>query len=165
MRYAKIKHNDTVDGIGLCVSLWTQGCPIHCFNCHNPETWDFNGGLDAPYEQIESEILNALTLHGIHRNFSILGGEPLCQENLFLTTRIIKAIKEKVDYQPLIFLWSGYTYEVLFKTAKKNEQLQYVLDNIDCLVSGPYIDQLRDITLQFCGSSNQEVRYFNNLAK
>lgn len=78
MRYAGLKKNDIVDcEEGICVSLWTQGCPFHCKGCHNPETWDFMGGMKVPHS-IFKEINKAINENGIQRNFSVLGGEPLC---------------------------------------------------------------------------------------
>lgn len=81
VRYANINKNDLINGEGVSVSFWTQGCPHHCKGCHNPETWNFQGGLEAPPMQILEEILDAIVANGIQRNFSVLGGEPLCVEN------------------------------------------------------------------------------------
>ena len=83
MRIAGLIKNDMVDGSGFCVSLWTQGCPHRCPGCHNPETWDFNGGTIITLNELEKEILEALNANGVERNFSVLGGEPLCEENLY----------------------------------------------------------------------------------
>ena len=84
MKYADLKYNDIANGPGIRVSFWVQGCPHKCHNCQNPETWNFNGGKEFTAETLQ-EIKDALTANGIQRNLSILGGEPLCQENLFLT--------------------------------------------------------------------------------
>ena len=94
MRYAGLIENDIVDSDdGICVSLWMQGCPHHCKGCHNPETWDFNGGKEFTYE-ILNEINEALNANGIERSFCIMGGEPLCMENEFLTYLIVTTLKE-----------------------------------------------------------------------
>ena len=83
-----------------------------------------------------SEIIQAISANGIERNFSILGGEPLCDENLFLTTLVIQEVR-KAYPNIKIFLWTGYYYENLLK--KENPHLKYIFDNIDYLIDGPYI--------------------------
>ena len=82
MHIAGIKENDIVDGEGVCVSVWFQGCPHQCLGCHNPETWSFNGGYEIEYEELEKQVLEAIKRNGIKRNLSLLGGEPLCEPNL-----------------------------------------------------------------------------------
>ena len=111
MKYAGIIKNDIANGPGIRVSFWVQGCPHKCYNCQNPETWDFNGGKEFTAETLQ-EIKDALTANGIMRNLSILGGEPLCQENLFLTMLVIKEVKEQFP-NINIYLWTGYTIEEL----------------------------------------------------
>lgn len=156
MRYAGIIENDFVNGIGVCVSFWTQGCLFHCPKCHNPQTWDFKGGLDAEEDDIIGHILFALQANGIQRNLSLLGGEPLCPENAdFIQLLIYWAKKTNPDIK--IFCWSGYTLKQLQARAEKEEDIKYILDNIDMLAAGPYIDAERDITLPYVGSRNQIV--------
>ena len=153
MKYADLKYNDIANGPGIRVSFWVQGCPHKCHNCQNPETWDFNGGKEFTVETLQ-EIKDALTANGIMRNLSILGGEPLCQENLFLTMLVIKEVKEQFP-NINIYLWTGYTIEEL--KGKSNSHLKYILNNIDTLIDGPYLENKRDITLPLRGSSNQNI--------
>lgn len=153
MKYADLKYNDIANGPGIRVSFWVQGCPHKCYNCQNPETWDFNGGKEFTAETLQ-EIKDALTANGIMRNLSILGGEPLCQENLFLTMLVIKEVKEQFP-NINIYLWTGYTIEEL--KGKSNSHLKYILNNIDVLIDGKYIEDQRDITLPLRGSSNQKI--------
>lgn len=153
MRFAKIKFNDIANGPGIALSFFTQGCHKHCFNCFNPETWDFNGGQEFTQETLDS-IINGLTENGIKRHLSILGGEPLCPENLFLTNLIISTVKEKLP-QTKVYLWTGYTYEELQQIH--NTTLDNILKQVDVLVDGPYIDEQRDITLNMRGSRNQRI--------
>ena len=153
MKYADLKYNDIANGPGIRVSFWVQGCPHKCYNCQNPETWDFNGGKEFTAETLQ-EIKDALTANGIMRNLSILGGEPLCQENLFLTMLVIKEVKEQFP-NINIYLWTGYTIEELKR--KSNSHLKYILNNIDVLIDGKYIEDQRDITLPLRGSSNQKI--------
>lgn len=156
-KYAKIKFNDIVDGEGICVSFWTQGCPFRCPGCHNPDTWDFNGGVEIPSD-IKGQIIKALSANGVQRNFSVLGGEPLCDENLDLVHSLIMAVR--IAYPEIkIFVWSGFVIETLKKRAETNEKLADILKNIDVLIDGPFIQEERNITLKLRGSSNQRVLY------
>lgn len=156
-RYAKIKFNDIVDGEGICVSFWTQGCPFRCPGCHNPDTWDFNGGVEIPSD-IKGQIIKALSANGVQRNFSVLGGEPLCEENLDLVHSLIMAVR--IAYPEIkIFVWSGFVIETLKKRAETNEKLADILKNIDVLIDGPFIQEERNIALKLRGSSNQRVLY------
>ena len=88
-----------------------------------------------------------------------MGGEPLCPENLELTTMLINYVKEK-SKDTIIYLWTGYLYEELLE--KNNKDLNYIFSQIDYLIDGPYIDSLRDITLKMRGSSNQRIIYLKN---
>lgn len=156
-KYAKIKFNDIVDGEGICVSFWTQGCPFRCPGCHNPDTWDFNGGVEIPSD-IKGQIIKAISANGVQRNFSVLGGEPLCEENLDLVHSLIMAVR--IAYPEIkIFVWSGFVIKTLKKRAETNEKLADILKNIDVLIDGPFIQEERNITLKFRGSSNQRVLY------
>lgn len=113
MKYAGLNCNDFADGENVCVSLWTQGCPFKCPGCHNPETWDFNGGYEIPVD-IRGQIIKAISANGIMRNFSVLGGEPLCDKNLDFVLSIISAVR--VAYPNIkIYIWSGYTFQELLE--------------------------------------------------
>lgn len=156
-RYAGIKYNDIVDGEGVCVSFWTQGCPHRCPECHNPQTWDFNGGLEVPSD-IREQLIKAIGANDIQRGFSILGGEPLCEENLGLVNDIILSVRE-IYPQIKTYLWSGYTIEELTARRQSNSILNSILSNIDVLIEGRYIKEKRDLTLKWRGSSNQKILY------
>lgn len=160
MRYAGILENDFVNGQDVCVSFWCQGCPLHCPGCHNPQTWDFKGGLEAAEDDIIDHILQALKTNDIQRNLSILGGEPMCEQNIEFIDLLIYWVK-KAYPNIKIYLWSGYTLEQLQTMAKLNKNIYNVLNNIDMLAAGPFILAERDITLPFVGSRNQKV-YFKN---
>lgn len=153
MRYAGIIKNDVAAGEGICFSFYTQGCPHHCPGCHNPETWDFDGGKEFNTDILE-EITRGLSANGIDRPLCILGGEPLCPENQFLVRLIIEDVKKKRPFTK-IYIWTGYTYEELKENCSAH--LQAILENTDYLIDGPYIEELRDITLPMRGSSNQRV--------
>ena len=125
VKFAAINKNDFINGEGVCVSLWVQGCPHHCKGCHNPEQWDFNGGNEIDIDILINEILIAIEANGIQRNFSILGGEPMAQRNISNTLYILEQIKK---HFPNIktYVWTGYTIEELLSLYNKE-----ILQNIE----------------------------------
>ena len=153
MKYAGIIRNDVAAGQGVNVTFFVQGCDQHCPGCHNQQTWDFNGGYEFTQDTM-NDIINSLSANGVQRNLSIMGGEPLHPNNLFLTNLIIEEVK-KVYPNIKIYLWTGYIYENLLERNEK--LLQNILENIDVLIDGPFIKEQRDITLAMRGSRNQRV--------
>ena len=150
MRISGINENDVVNGKGVCVSVFMQGCPHQCKGCFNPETWDFKGGRAIEDEQKEiNNILNLINQNGVQRNLSILGGEPLHKINISFVKDLLRQAKEKY---PTIktFVWTGYILEEL----DKND-----LQNIDILIDGKFVEELKDISLKLRGSSNQRILY------
>lgn len=154
-KYAGLNTNDFANGKGVCVSFWTQGCPHHCPGCQNPETWDFEGGKELPTD-IRGQITKAICANGITRNFSILGGEPLCPQNIEEVDNIITSVRAAFPHIK-IFLWTGYTLDELQK--QENKHIINILSHIDVLIDGPYIENERDITLDLRGSKNQRILY------
>lgn len=154
MRYAAIKENDIANGPGVNVSFWVQGCKNHCKDCQNPETWSFTGGKEFTKDTLNN-LFKALKANGINRSLSILGGEPLCPENIPVTKYVIQQIKEKYP-EIKIYLWSGYYYDELIKNKEIKEE---IFPYLDILVDGPYINSQRDITLKWRGSRNQNIIY------
>ena len=153
MKYAGLKKNDIANGDGICVSFWTQGCPFHCEGCHNPETWDFNGGQDLPTDYI-GQIIQAISANDIKRNLSILGGEPLAEQNLDIVLDLL--CKVVIAYPKIdIYLWTGYTYKELMKM--KDDRVDEILSYVDYLIVGKYEQDKRDVSLWLRGSSNQKV--------
>lgn len=152
-KYAGLITNDFANGTGVCVSFWTQGCPHRCIGCQNPETWDFDGGQPLPID-IKGQIIKAISANGITRNFSVLGGEPLCEQNLDIVDQIITAVRAAYPHIK-IFVWTGYTIKEL--KEQKNSTIEHILSQIDTLIDGKYIESERDITLKFRGSKNQNI--------
>lgn len=161
MRYANIIWNDIVAGDGLCVSFYTQGCPHRCPGCHNPDTWDFNGGQEFSASLLDKLVLG-LSAQNINRPLCILGGEPLCAENAFLTALLVSTVRNKSPHTP-IYVWTGYLYEEL--KENNSTHIQYILDNIDYLIDGPYEADKRDISLKMRGSTNQRIISFDREKK
>lgn len=153
MRYAGINYNDMCAAPGVSVTLFTQGCPHHCEGCHNPETWDFDGGKEFTPEVLR-KIVAGLTKNGIKRSFCIMGGEPLCEQNTLLTLMTIQYVKQRLP-EVKIYLWTGYYYEELLKLP--DPKIPLILKEVDVLIDGPFVRPLRDITLKMRGSSNQNI--------
>ena len=153
MKYAGLIENDFTDGDGVTVSLWTQGCPHHCSGCQNPETWDFDGGHQVP-DDLRGQIIKAISANGITRNFSVLGGEPLCEQNLDFVLNIVTSVR--TAYPNIkIYIWSGYTFKELID--KQDERIINILKQCNILIDGKYDETLRDTTLPLRGSSNQQI--------
>ena len=159
-RYSTIIPNDVVNGHGVCVSFFVQGCPHHCPGCFNEETWDFHGGV--PYTpEVKWNIIKAIAANNIKRNFSVLGGEPLAPQNIDMTWEIIDAVRHAYPNIE-ITLWTGYTYEELM--VQPTENLLNILNTINILVDGPFIEEEKDLSLKLKGSRNQRVwKRKNNL--
>ena len=146
MRYNLIRKMDISNGPGLRVSVFMQGCAFHCKNCFNPDTWDFNLGIEFTSDTI-NHILELCDNEYI-KGLSILGGEPLHPKNIEGSTKLAKKFKEKYPNKN-IWLWSGF----LFEDVKDKEIFKY----LDVLVDGQYIDELHSPKLKWRGSSNQRV--------
>lgn len=151
MRYAGLKENDIVDGEGICVSLWTQGCPHRCPGCHNPETWDYQGGTEIDMGELTTKVIQAIEKNGVKRNLSILGGEPLCPHNIDFVISLVNIVRTLFP-DIKIFIWTGYRLEDL-----QEKYQQSLFDKIDVLIDGPFIMAERDITLKLRGSKNQRI--------
>lgn len=164
MRIAGIIENDIVDcDDGFCVSLWTVGCPHHCKGCHNQILWDRNAGEEFPREEIANKVINLIDKNGVLRHLSILGGEPLVEYNVEDVFYVINRVRETFGDKIKIYLWTGYTYEYLLDSSKHsnkyNSYVNKILQKIDVLIDGLYIEELRDVSLKLRGSSNQRVLY------
>ena len=166
MRYASIRSLDISNGEGVGVSLFVQGCDRHCFNCFNSETWDFNGGKEWT-EKTKNKFMELIDKPYINR-ISVLGGEPLAEQNLNEVLSLIKEIRISFP-EKSIWLYTGYNFDLLnskyneYKytpfAANADEWLTRweIISNVNVLVDGEYIDEQRDITLKWRGSSNQRV--------
>ena len=151
MNYIKITKHDIANGLGVRVVLWVSGCTVHCYNCQNPSTWNFTAGQPFTNDTM-TELLEALSPDYIS-GLTLSGGHPLEQVNQQQISNIVKTVKTKLPSKT-IWLYTGYTYEQILKSKFiANEILPY----IDILVDGKYDYTKRDITLSWCGSSNQRV--------
>ena len=181
IRYASIREMDISNGEGVGVALFVQGCPFnpHCYNCFNPNTWDFNGGKEWTPE-IKDKFLELINRPYIKR-VSILGGEPLADENLDDIFDLISEIKRRFSDTKTIWLYTGYTLKLSklnyidptdnyktkqdynFYTTEPSKNIvsnflrSEIIEKVDVVVDGRYVDSQRDISLKWRGSSNQRV--------
>lgn len=152
-KIAGIYWDDTAAAPGISLSVYFSGCHFHCPGCHNPEAQDFNYGREYDLD-IRQEIMSKLGKNGVMRTLSILGGEPLNEENIEDVINLIGWCK--LDYPDLkIYVWTGYTIEEL--EARNDDNVRAVLGNITCLIDGRYEQDKRDTTLPLRGSSNQRI--------
>lgn len=149
MKYGKIKKTDIANGPGVRVSLFVSGCRNRCKGCFQPETWDFNYGQEYDGVNAANEIIKALSPEYIS-GLSILGGDPIERENVFEVVTLCHLVKLFYPDKS-IWLYTGYKYEDI---AEKYPDL---LEFIDVMVDGPFIEDLKDISLTFRGSSNQRI--------
>ena len=143
IKIAGINKNDMVNGEGVCVSSFLQGCPFHCEGCHNPQSWDFKGGREMSTAQ-----LMRIIMADPFANVTFTGGDPMYQAAGF--AELARAIHEQSNKD--IWCYTGFTFESLI-----NEDQRELLEQLDVLVDGPFIEKLRDPDLLFRGSSNQRL--------
>lgn len=162
MRYASIRELDISNGEGVGVALFVQGCPFnpHCYNCFNPDTWDFNGGKE--WTQETEDKLIELSSRPYIKRLSILGGEPLADENLDGVLHLVNRFRLSFPNKS-IWIYSGYSWSEIFNDGvyltkdcagwKRRE----IVKQCSVLVDGQYIDSKRNPLLKWRGSSNQQV--------
>ena len=166
INYHNITHDDMNNGDGLRVVLWLSGCSHHCYNCQNPQTWNPDSGIPFD-ESAKQEIFNELSKDYIS-GITFSGGDPLYENNLDEVLKLVKEIRISF-HDKTIWLYTGYDFDLLnskyneYKytpfAANADEWLTRweIISNVDVLIDGEYIDEQRDITLKWRGSSNQRV--------
>ncbi len=155
MNYCKYIPIDVVNGLGTRCTLFVAGCEHHCKGCYNQSTWNENAGFpftEGMVEQIISD-LNDTRIH--RRGLSISGGDPLLPHNLPAVKALCERVRKECSPDKDIWLWTGYT-----KDSLTPEQLE-VVNLIDVLIDGKFVQELKDPSLVFRGSSNQIIYHFN----
>ena len=147
MKYSKIRKMDISNGPGVRVSIFFQGCSFHCKGCFNEETWDFLGGKDFGENEINTII--DLAKDDYISGLSILGGEPMHPKNIEATTLLAKRFKEKYPNKT-VWAWSGFLFDEYVKDQEVSKYL-------DVLVDGQFVEEKKNPTLKWRGSSNQRV--------
>ncbi len=156
MNYGEIKNCDIANGIGVRVSLFVSGCTHRCKGCFNEQTWDFNFGQPFTTET-ENYILDCLSPSYI-KGLTILGGEPLEKENQAALLPFVKRVRESYP-EKNIWCYTGYDFEkdVTSRMFENFPHTKELISLFDVVVDGRFIEELKDITLKFRGSSNQRV--------
>ena len=167
MRYSSMRNLDISNGEGVGVSLFVQGCPFHCKNCFNSDTWDFNGGKEWT-EEIKDKFIKLIDRPYIKR-VSFLGGECLAEQNLDEVLKLVQEIRISFP-EKTIWLYTGFEWnqimnikvmQPIFSCEDLENKIQNVLKRqeiikqCDVLVDGEYIDEQKDLSLKFRGSKNQ----------
>ena len=142
---AGIVNDSIVDGPGIRMTVFAQGCPHHCQGCHNPETWQF--GCGTPME--EERIADIVGTNPLCRGVTFSGGEPFAQAEGF--TKLAKLLKSR-GYE--VASYSGYTFEELTKGTEAQQEL---LKSIDVLIDGRFELGQRSLEIAFRGSKNQRI--------
>lgn len=154
MNFATIKFYDISNGPGVRVSLYVSGCRNHCKGCFNPETWDFNYG--QPFtKKTEDKIIEAMKPSYI-KGFTLLGGDPFEPENAKVLAPFIKRLRE-IYPDKSFWCFTGYDFERDLLTGKQGDDVTQILQTLDVLVDGKFVESLKDLNLKFKGSSNQRT--------
>lgn len=157
MNYANIKYCDIANGVGVRTTLFVSGCRLHCPNCFNGEAQDFAFG--EPFtEEVERQIMESLEPPYI-AGLSVLGGEPMEPENQNGLVSFLERVRDRFGASKSIWLYSGHTFEQLAPGGAWNlgDVTDRILDTLDVLVDGPFVQEKHDIRLRFRGSSNQRI--------
>lgn len=156
MNYANIKYHDTANGQGIRVSLFVSGCTHHCKGCFNPETWNFCYGNEYTKE-VEDKIIKSCDKEYI-KGLSLLGGEPFEKVNQVELVKLLKRFKEKYP-QKDVWCYSGYTFDKDMVEGGKvwTEHTKDMLERIDYLIDGEFVEELKNLRLKFRGSQNQRI--------
>lgn len=146
VKYATIKPYDIANGDGVRVSIFFSGCTHKCKGCFNEDLWDFDYGTEFTETTIKQivDLLKPRYISGL----SLLGGDPLCGDNADASYKLCKAVKEQLP-DKTIWLYSGYNFEDV-----KNLQ---VMQFVDIMVDGPFVESKKNISLKFRGSTNQRI--------
>ncbi|MBQ1193053.1 MAG: anaerobic ribonucleoside-triphosphate reductase activating protein [Lachnospiraceae bacterium] len=156
MNYASIKIMDVANGPGVRMSLFVSGCTHYCKNCFNKEAWDFNYG--KPFTQDEIDYIIDYVSNPHIAGLTILGGEPLEHVNQQGLLPLLRQFREKLPNKS-IWCFTGYDFEkdVLGRMFDEYEETKELFSYIDVLVDGEFIEELKDLSLRFKGSSNQRT--------
>ena len=155
MHVGQIFKADIANGIGVRVSIFVSGCTNRCKNCFQPQTWDFNYGHEYTKE-VEDDLIKELS-EDYYDGLSILGGEPFEPENQREIVKLIRRVRKECPGKT-IWMYSGNTYEEMLEGGYRHiEVTDEILDQIDVLVDGRFEEELKDISLNFRGSSNQRI--------
>ena len=148
LRLAGVVRESIVDGPGIRMTVFVQGCPHHCKGCHNQHTWDFEGGYMSSVERVLEEAAKDKLLRGV----TLSGGEPFTQ------AKALTALAKGARAMGLnVFCYTGYTFEQLYEQFDKHPEFRELLEQCDWLVDGRFIEEEMSLMLHFRGSRNQRI--------
>ena len=156
MHYGQIKYLDVANGIGVRTTLFVSGCTNHCYNCFQPQTWDFHYG--KPFTQETIDQILAMLAPGYIRGLTLLGGEPFEPQNQGPIVELLRQVKVKYP-EKSIWAFSGYLFDRDILPGKLGDPAitREYLGYLDVLVDGPFVEAKKDLALRFRGSSNQRL--------
>ena len=156
MNYADIKQYDVANGPGVRVSVFVSGCTHYCKGCFNQEAWDFHYGKEFTEETIEN-VLDYLKPSYV-KGLTILGGEPMEPQNQGAVLALLKRVKETYPAKS-VWMFSGYDFEkdILGRMWEEIPETKEILSCLEVLVDGEYVEELKNLSLRFKGSSNQRT--------
>ena len=156
MNYALIRENDIANGPGVRTSLFVSGCRHHCKGCFNPETWNFNYG--EPFTQKEIDLIIEVTKPSFVEGLTLLGGEPFEPENQASLVELLKQFRSAIPNKK-VWCYTGFSFENdLLPMARGGiEHAGELLELIDVLIDGKFVEELKSSALLFRGSSNQNI--------
>ena len=156
MNYALIRENDIANGPGVRTSLFVSGCRHRCKGCFNPETWNFSYG--NPFTQNEINYIIEATKPSFVDGLTLLGGEPFEPENQSALVELLKQFKQQLPSKK-VWCYTGFSFEnsLLPKYLNNEEHVKELLELIDVLVDGKFVEELKNSALLFRGSSNQNI--------
>ncbi len=156
MHIGEIITSDCANGIGIRVSVFVSGCTNHCKGCFQPQTWDFEYG--QPYTSKHEDYIIKELSKSYYDGLTILGGEPFEPSNQREIIKLIRRVKSELPYRN-IWIYTGFTYEkdLIPGGCRYIECTDEILDSIDILVDGRFVEELRNISLNFRGSENQRI--------
>ena len=148
LRLAGVVRESIVDGPGIRMTVFVQGCPHHCKGCHNPHTWAYDGGYTGSAERILEEAKKDKLIKGL----TLSGGEPFEQ-----AAALAELAREARAMGLNIFCYTGYTFEYLYARFDEHPEYRDLLEQCDWLVDGPFIEEQMSLMLHFRGSRNQRI--------
>ena len=146
LKLAGIIKESIVDGPGIRMTIFVQGCPHHCKGCHNPESWSFDGGEEGDIDI----IIRAAKRNPLLKGLTFSGGEPFCQADA-LADLAVMCHENNLN----VIVYTGYTFEQLLDGFEENPHWKRLLENTDYLIDGPFILEQKSLMLHFRGSKNQ----------
>lgn len=156
MNYADIKQYDVANGPGVRVSIFVSGCNHHCKGCFNKEAWDFDYG--KPFTEHTIEDIISYMKPSYIKGLTVLGGEPLDPKNQSMVWELLNRVREEYP-EKSVWLFSGYDFEkdILGKMYRESAFVRDILKWVDVLVDGKFVEELKNLSLRFKGSSNQRT--------